>query len=74
MDTTESSAPHAHPSIEEQDDAVEAHYSGLERLRPHACNDGWITIGQIVAHPETGEEVEEYALYPCRRCASEAGR
>jgi hypothetical protein len=68
MDTTESSAAHAHPSIEEQDDAVEAHYSGLERLRPHACNDGWITIGHIVADPETGEEVEEYALYFCRRC------
>jgi hypothetical protein len=27
-----------------------------------------------VADPETGEEVEEYALYPCRRCASEADR
>ena len=35
---------------------------------PHACNDGWVTIGQIVADPETGEEVEEYALYLCRRC------
>ncbi len=27
MDTAESSAPHAHPSIEEQDDTVEAHYA-----------------------------------------------
>jgi hypothetical protein len=36
--------------------------------RPHACNDGWVTIGQIVLDPETGEEVEEYALYLCRRC------
>ncbi len=34
-----------------------------------ACNDGWITLGQIVIDPETGEEVEEYALYLCRRCA-----
>jgi hypothetical protein len=37
--------------------------------RPHACNDGWITTGQIVVDPETGEETEEYALYLCRRCA-----
>jgi hypothetical protein len=56
MATTESSAPRAHPSTEDQD----------ERL--HACNDGWVTIGQIALDPETGE----YALYLCRRCASEA--
>jgi hypothetical protein len=37
--------------------------------RPHACNDGWITLGQIVVDPDTGEETEEYALYLCRRCA-----
>jgi hypothetical protein len=36
--------------------------------RPHACSDGWVTIGQIALDPETGEEVEEYALYLCRRC------
>jgi hypothetical protein len=71
MDIRESSAPHAHPSTEEQDDAVEAHYSGLVRLRPHACNDGWITIGQIVLDPEAGEETEEFALYLCRRCADD---
>ena len=35
---------------------------------PHACNNGWVTIGQIALDPETGEEVEEYALYLCRRC------
>ncbi len=39
------------------------------REHPHACNDGWVTIGQIVLDPETGEEAEEYALYLCRRCA-----
>jgi hypothetical protein len=39
--------------------------------RPHACNDGWVTIGQIALDPETGEEVEEFALYLCRRCAGE---
>jgi len=59
---------HAHPSTEDHDDTVEAHYSGLERLSPHACNDGWITLGQIALDPETGEEVEEYALYVCRKC------
>ena len=37
--------------------------------RPHACNDGWVTIGQIVVDPETGEETEEFAQYLCRRCA-----
>jgi len=43
--------------------------SRINRTRPpHVCNDGWITIGHIVADPETGEEVEEYALYLCRRC------
>ena len=37
--------------------------------RPCACNDGWITLGQIVVDPETGDETEEYALYLCGRCA-----
>jgi hypothetical protein len=35
--------------------------------RPHACNDGWITIGQLVVD-EAGEEAEEFALYLCKRC------
>jgi hypothetical protein len=58
MATEKSSAPHAHPSTEDQD-----------QDHPHACNDGWVTIGQIVVDPETGEETEESALYLCRRCA-----
>ncbi len=37
--------------------------------RPCACNDGWVSIAQEVLDPETGEEVEEYALCLCRRCA-----
>jgi hypothetical protein len=37
--------------------------------RPCACNDGWVTIGQIAVDPETGEETEEFALYLCRKCA-----
>jgi hypothetical protein len=47
--------------------ATEAHDHQDER--PHACNDGWVTLGQLVVDPETGEETEEYALYLCRRCA-----
>jgi hypothetical protein len=59
MATEKSSAPHAHPSAEDEDQ---------DQDHPHACNDGWVTIGQIVIDPETGEDVEEYALYLCRRC------
>ena len=59
MDTTESSAPHAHLSTEDND-----HQDEL----PRACNEGWITLGQIAVDPETGEEVDEFALYLCRRC------
>jgi hypothetical protein len=33
---------------------------------PHACSDGWITLGQLVVDPETGEESKEYAPYLCR--------
>ena len=63
MDSTESSAAHAHPSTENHDDTVDAHYSGIERLRPHACIDGWVFVGLV---DEYGEERE--ASYPCRRC------
>jgi hypothetical protein len=31
--------------------------------RPHACLEGWVSIGYIDEH---GEERE--ASYPCRRC------
>jgi hypothetical protein len=40
-----------------------------EQERPCACYDGWVTIGQTVVDPETGEETEEFALYLCRRCS-----
>jgi len=63
MTTQKSSAP-AHPSTEDHDDTVEAHYSGLERLRPHACVGGWVFVGYVDEH---GEERE--AAYRCRRCA-----
>ncbi len=39
------------------------------KARPHICNSGWITLGQIVVDPETGEEAVEEVLYLCRRCA-----
>ena len=67
MDTTESSAPHAHPSTEDHDDIVEAHYSGLEHLRPCACMSGVVYIGRLVE--ADGEEVEVVEAVPCRRCA-----
>jgi hypothetical protein len=54
----ESSAHPAHPSTDE----------------PHACNDGWVTLGQIVIDPETGEETEEFALYLCHKCAADRAR
>jgi len=63
MDSTESSAPHAHPSIEEQDDTVEPHYACLERS--HACLEGWVFVGYI---DEYGKERE--ASYCCRCCAA----
>jgi len=63
MAIEESSAPHAHPSTEEQDDTIEAHYACLER--PCACLEGWVFVGYI---DEYGEERE--ASYPCRRCAA----
>jgi hypothetical protein len=35
---------------------------------PCACNDGWVSVGQIVVDDD-GEEYEEYALYICSTCA-----
>jgi hypothetical protein len=42
---------------------------GGDHHHSHACNDGWVTIGQLVVDPETGKEMEEFALYLCRKCA-----
>ena len=64
MDTSKSSAPRAHPSTNDRADTVEAHYSGLGRLRPHACMDGRVFVGYVDEHGEEGE-----ASYACRRCA-----
>ena len=67
MSSTEKSSAPAHPSTEDRDDTVEAHYAGLER--PHACTDGVIYLGYLVEDPGTGEEVEVIEAVPCRRCA-----
>jgi hypothetical protein len=63
MATEKSSAP-AHPSTEDHDDTVEAHYACLER--PCACLEGWVFIGYM---DEYGEEVEVVDAVPCPRCA-----
>jgi hypothetical protein len=68
MTAEKSSAPHAHPSTEDHDDTVEAHYASLERLRPCACLDGAVYVGHLVEDPGTGEEVEVVETVPCRRC------
>ena len=60
--TTVTIAQDAHPSTEDHDDTVEAHYSGLER--PCACVDDWVFI---TYEDEYGEERE--VSYRCRRCA-----
>ncbi len=60
--------------IHDHDDTLDAHYSCLERLEashgtPHGCMNGLVFIGHLV-EDENGEEVEEHALYLCRRCAA----
>jgi len=65
---SQSSAP-AHPSTEDHDDTVEAHYASLEH--PHACYEGVVYFGHLVEDPGTGEEVERVEPLPCRRCAEE---
>jgi hypothetical protein len=58
----------AHDAHPHDDDSVETHYSGLERLEaPHACYSGWVFI---TFEDEHGEERE--ASYRCRRCGAPA--
>ena len=64
-----STAPEPHPSTEDHDDTVEAHYACLERLECPACYRGVVYIGHLVEDPGTGEEVEVVEAVPCRRCA-----
>ena len=60
--------------IHDHDDTLDAHYSGLERLRPHGCYDGLVFIGHLVEDSEAGEEVEVFEPVPCRRCAAGEAR
>jgi hypothetical protein len=68
MAIEKSSAAHARPSTEDHDDTIEAHYSCLERLRPHACTDGLVFLTYTVFDEAVGEEVERLEVLPCRRC------
>jgi hypothetical protein len=65
MAQDQSTAHPAHPSTGDRNLPLD------HDEQPHACNDGWIALGQVVVDPETGEETEEYALYLCRRCAGD---
>jgi hypothetical protein len=65
VDSRESSAPHAHPSTEDHDDTVEAHYSCLEC--PHACLEGVVYVGHLAVAAD-GEEVEVTEAVRCGRC------
>ncbi len=58
--------------IHDHDDTLDAHYSCLERLRPHGCMNGLVFIGHLAEDLETGEEVEVFQSVPCRRCADKA--
>ena len=66
MDATDSSAP-AHPSTEDHDDTIEAHYASLERGIPCYCYGGVVYIGHMV-EGEDSQEVEVFEAVPCRRC------
>ena len=65
--TPKSLAHPAHPSTEDYDDTLEAHYACLEHLLPCACISGLVFVGYV---DEYGEERE--ASYPCRRCADKS--
>ena len=51
MDTPESSAPHAHPSTDDHDDTVEAHYACLERVMNSFRNGLGMRETEIVREP-----------------------
>ena len=83
MDTRESSAPHAHPSTEEQDDTVEAHYASLERVQAH-YESREVPFGKVYDwHPasvvlkcDCGEKVNLTATSTtstCSRCGADLG-
>jgi hypothetical protein len=65
LGTVDTDRVHSH---DHDHDTVEAHYASLERLRPHACNDGWVFVGHLVID-DHGKEVEVIEALPCGRCA-----
>ncbi len=62
MDTTR-----VHPPAPD-DDTIETHYAGLERLECLVCYDGLVFIGRLEL-TEEGEEVEVIEPVSCRRCS-----
>jgi hypothetical protein len=60
-----------HDARHPDDDTVEAHYSGLERLECALCYRGLVYIGRLEL-TEEGEEIEVIEAVPCRRCAKES--
>jgi hypothetical protein len=56
-----------HPPARE-DDTVEVHYTGLERLECALCYRGLVYIGHHEL-AEEGEEIEVIEAVPCRRCS-----
>ena len=49
------------------DDTLETHYSGLERMRPHGCYEGWVYLG-FEGEYENGEPTEQIERVTCRTC------
>jgi hypothetical protein len=58
------------PIQDHRDDAIEAHFAGLERLRDCTCVDGYVFVGRVVesTHDLDGEVIE-YERVPCRHCS-----
>jgi hypothetical protein len=52
-------------------DTLETHYSGLERMRPRGCYEGFVFIGHLVVD-EDGEPQEVIERMPCRRCTTQS--
>jgi hypothetical protein len=64
MSSNTDSSPSEHPSTEDHDDTVEAHYSALERGIPCYCNGSGVVVLTI---EEDGQETDD--VVPCKRCA-----
>jgi hypothetical protein len=67
MATEQASAPHAHPSTDEHDDTVEAHYACLERPPP-----AWTAGCSLAAlsSPSTTLMARSSSTFACRAAAA----